>query len=86
MRFQGTVIEEDEHTFGILVVQESTLRVPSQASEMQHFAAQVFGDDIPVILMATNAKGEASYFGSDEIVEYLSKKDPNSIELTWFDV
>jgi hypothetical protein len=86
MRFQGTMVEDDQYTFGILVVQESTLRVPSQAAEMQHFAAQVFGDDIPIVLMATNPEGKASYYGSDDLVAYLSTKDPKSLELTWLDV
>jgi hypothetical protein len=86
MRFQGTVVEDEKYTFGILVVQESTLKVPSQASEMQNFAAQVFGDDIPIVLMATNSEGKSSYFGSDELVTYLSTKDPKSLDLTWLDV
>ena len=85
MRFQGTVVEEDDYNFGVVVVQESTIRVPSQASTMQQFGTQVFGD-IPVVLMAKGSDGKPSYFGRQDLVDYLSKSDSGSLELMWFDI
>lgn len=85
MRFEGTVIEEEGLEFGILVVQESTIRVPSQAAEMETFGVRVFGD-IPIILMARSSQGAPVYHGRQDLVDFLSKKDPSSLSLTWIDV
>lgn len=85
MRFEGTVIEEDGLEFGILVVQESTIRVPSQATEMQNFGVRVFGD-IPVVLMARTSQGAPVFHGPQELVDFVTKKEPSSLSLTWFDV
>lgn len=72
MKFQGALVKERGVTFGIVVVKPHVLNNPSQAESMRTLGTRAFGQ-VPVILMAQNAKGVPTYFGRRDIVNFLAK-------------
>ncbi len=72
MRFQGSVIKEQGVTFGIIVVKPHVLNNPSARTEMQSFGVRAFGN-MPIVLMAQNSSGVATYWGRSDLTKFLSR-------------
>lgn len=72
MKFQGALMKEQGVTFGIIVVNPNILNRPPEAETMQNFGIRVFGP-VPIVLMAQNPRGNPTYYGRRDIVEFLSK-------------
>ena len=69
MRFQGSVIKEQGVTF---VVKPHVLNNPSARTEMQSFGVRAFGN-MPIVLMAQNSSGVATYWGRSDLTKFLSR-------------
>lgn len=69
--FDGAVIKEQGLTFGIAVVRRSLLTNPAARDQAIVEFSEVFGS-IPTVLMAQDGAGTPTYFGRDDIVEFLA--------------
>lgn len=72
MRFQGAVIKEQGVTFAVVVVRNAVLHSPSRREEVRgHFETQVFRG-LPVVLMAQDSRGRATYNGRRDLASFLA--------------
>lgn len=71
MRFQGAKITEQGVTFGILIVKSHVLNSPSQRDEMLTHGVRLFGG-VPTVLMAQDHRGVPSYYGRQDIVNFMA--------------
>lgn len=78
MKIQGAVIQEQGVTFGIIVVKQYVLHSPSRRTSVQNFGVQAFGP-MPIVLMAQDSRGVPTYWGRNDIVNFLSKVPPQCI-------
>lgn len=78
MQFDGALIREQGVTFAIIVVKQHVLNSPHERDQMQQFGMQVFGP-IPIILMAQDTRGIPTYYGRQDIVNFLSRVNPAAI-------
>lgn len=72
MKFQGTVIKEQNVTFAIVIVKKSILNDKTKANETINSFQPIF-PGLPIVLMAQDAKGTPTYYGRDDISKFLSK-------------
>lgn len=70
MVFDGAVITEQGLTFAIAIVKSSALQSPDREKFRRSFV-QVFGP-MPIVLMAQNYQGRATFFGRTDIVKFLA--------------
>ena len=71
MQIDGAIIREQGLTFAIVVVKRHVLEVADRAyAATASFARHLRG--MPIILMAQDASGRATYFGRRDIVRFLS--------------
>lgn len=78
MKFQGAVIKEQGVTFAIVIVKKVVLDNRSDANSTIRSFQPVFAGT-PVVLMAQDSRGAASYFGRHDIVNFLSRVPMASI-------
>lgn len=78
MTFEGSVITEQNVTFGIIIVKPYVLNDVSAKQQMELFGKRAFGN-IPIILMAQNSVGTPTYYGRKDIVQFLSHVHPSRI-------
>ena len=71
MKFQGAKIKEQGVTFAIVVVQMYVIQNQSESRQTIVSFKRVFGN-IPIVLMAQDSLGRATYFGRDDIVKFLA--------------
>lgn len=71
MRFDGAVIEEQGVTFGVAIVKPHVLNSPMERDDAIRAFTDVFGG-IPTILMAQDSHGTPTYFGRNDIVEFMA--------------
>lgn len=74
MTFEGAIVKEQGVTFGIVVVQESAIRVSSAAQELIGGLQAVMGV-VPVVLMAQDFRGAPKYYGRKDVVDFLARID-----------
>jgi hypothetical protein len=72
MQFQGAVIKEQGVTFGIIIVKPAVLRSQDKRAGVRSFGTRAFGR-MPIVLMAQDSQGVATYSGRRDIVNFLSK-------------
>ena len=77
MGFDGAIIKEQGVTFTIAVVKPSVLTSPSREKIRASFVP--FFGNIPIILMAQNARGIPTYNGRRDIVHFLANINPARI-------
>jgi len=77
MGFDGAIIKEQGVTFAIAVVKPSVLTSPSREKIRASFVP--FFGNIPIILMAQNARGIPTYNGRRDIVHFLANINPARI-------
>ncbi|WP_405283445.1 hypothetical protein V3331_16370 [Gaopeijia maritima] len=59
-------------TFAIVVVKRSVINDRGRASEAADSFRTIFGP-VPIVLVAQDTRGTATYFGRDDIVRFLAK-------------
>lgn len=71
MRIQGAVIEEQGVTFAIVVVKR---RIVSNSIEADRAiqAFQPIFPDLPIVLMAQDTRGAPTYYGRQDIAQFLA--------------
>ena len=71
MKFQGALIKEQGVTFAVVVVMKSVLDNRSNANDaIQNFQPVFSGH--PVVLMAQDSRGVPSYYGRQDIVNFIA--------------
>ncbi len=78
MQFEGAVIREQNVTFAVVIVKKHVLDNRAQANSM----ARAFGGafpGLPVVLMAQDSRGRASYYGRSDISGFLARTPLNAI-------
>jgi len=78
MKFQGSVITEQNITFGIVIVKPHVLNIESERGDMFRFGRRAFGS-MPIILMAQDSSGTPTYYGRKDIVAFLANLHPSQI-------
>lgn len=71
MRFQGAVIKEQGQAFAVVVVKSHVVQSNSSAGDAIHAFAPAFGG-IPVVLMAQDGRGRATYHGRPDISRFMA--------------
>jgi len=72
MQFEGAVIREQGVTFAVVIVKKHVLdnRVEANGA-IRAFSSALPG--MPIVLMAQDSRGRASYYGRDDISRFLSR-------------
>ncbi len=71
MNFQGAIIKEQGVTFAVVIVKKHVIDSTFTANEcICNF--QPFFPSLPVVLMAQDYHGRATYYGRKDIVKFLS--------------
>jgi len=78
MQFEGAVITEQGVTFAIVIVKPYLLDSSSQREDTRSGFSNVF-PRIPIIPMAQDARGRATYHGRPDIVQFLARISPSRI-------
>lgn len=71
MRVQGAVIREQGQTFAVVVVKPHVLQSSAAAAHTIRAVAPVFG--VPVVLMAQDGRGRATYYGRPDIARFMAR-------------
>lgn len=72
MRFEGAVVREQGVSFAIVVVKRHILDNTIQANQTARSFGSAF-PDLPVVLMAQDARGSATYYGRPDITRFLAR-------------
>lgn len=72
LEFDGALIEEQGVTFGIVIVKLNVMRDHAMRDRVLEGAQLIFFG-VPVIIMAQNASGSATYYGRKDIVDFLAE-------------
>jgi hypothetical protein len=73
VQFQGAVIKEQTVTFAVVIVKQHLLDNHAEANRLiSSFQQSVFGY-IPVVLMAQDSRCVPSYYGRQDIAQFLSR-------------
>lgn len=71
MRIQGAIIREQGQTFAVVIVKPNVLQNHTEAASMIASFSPVFGG-VPVVLMAQDSRGRATYYGRKDIARFLA--------------
>lgn len=74
----GAVIEEQGVKFAVAVVQRSLLNQPSARDRALVEFAGLFGG-LPTVLMAQDGRGVPTYYGRQDLVDFLASVPMESI-------
>lgn len=72
MEFEGAIIKEQGITFAIVVVRPHVLNSNIECNNARSSFSGIF-PGMPIILMAQDSRGRATYQGRTDIVRFLSK-------------
>ena len=78
VKIQGSVIREQGQTFAIVIVKMFVLDSLIEREKMQSSLRQLF-PNMPIILMAQDARGIPKYWGKIDIVNFLATIDISQI-------
>ena len=76
--FQGAIVTEQGVTFAVVIVKPHVVDSPSLAKDVISAFRPIFGY-MPVVLMAQDFSGRATYYGRSDIVDFLAGISPSSI-------
>jgi hypothetical protein len=76
--FQGALVREQGATFAIVIVKPHVLQVPDQARAAITSFQPLF-PGAPIVLMAQNHQGVPTYYGRQDLVNFLSRVPIGSI-------
>lgn len=72
MRFEGAIVREQGVSFAIVVVKRHILDNTIQANQTARSFGSAF-PGLPVVLMAQDARGRATYYGRPDITRFLAR-------------
>lgn len=78
MHFEGALIKEQGVTFAIVIVKSHVLNSSGGAQSARSSFSGIF-PGVPIILMAQDSSGRATYHGRTDIVRFLSRVSPSRI-------
>ena len=78
MRFEGAIVREQGIVFAIVVVKRHILDNNAEANRVARSFQPAF-PGMPVVLMAQNHRGAATYFGRPDIARFLARVPLSSI-------
>lgn len=78
MRFQGAIVREQGIVFAIVVVKRNILDSNAEAARVARSFQPAF-PGMPVVLMAQNTRGAATYFGWPDIARFLTRVSVSAI-------
>lgn len=71
MQFEGAVIREQGVTFAVVVVKRAVVQSRTRAAEAIRSFGGIF-PGMPVVLMAQDGGGRASFFGRSDLTRFLA--------------
>lgn len=78
MQFEGAVLREQGVTFAIVVVKRHIVDNRAEAQSAIRSFSPVF-PGVPVVLMAQDSSGRATYFGRPDITRFMSHVSPSRV-------
>ncbi|WP_339671678.1 hypothetical protein [Dasania marina] len=78
IKVQGAVIKEQGVTFAITVVKRHVLNSLMQSQQTAQSFQPLF-PGMPIVLMGQGSRGTPTYWGSKDIVAFLSNINPSRI-------
>ncbi|MBY0306777.1 MAG: hypothetical protein K2W86_16690 [Sphingomonas sp.] len=78
MQFEGAVLREQGVTFAIVVVKRHVVDNRTEAQSAIRSFSPVF-PGVPVVLMAQDSSGRATYFGRPDITRFMSHVSPSRV-------
>jgi hypothetical protein len=72
MQFEGALIKEQGVSFAIVVVKPHILNDNTESNNARNSFSRFF-PGVPIILMAQDLRGRATYLGRPDIVRFLSR-------------
>ncbi len=78
MQLEGAVVQEQGVTFAIVVVKAGVIRCAQRATQAAH-SFQRFFPGLPIVLMAQDSGGRATYRGRKDISRFLARIPIHSI-------
>lgn len=72
MQFEGAVIREQNVTFAVVIVKRHIIDSRTQANEAIRSFSSAF-PGMPVVLMAQDSRGRASYYGRNDLSQFLAR-------------
>lgn len=73
MTFQGAVIREQGVRFALVVVKKHVINNKTEANQTIQTFQQKFFKGMPVVLMAQNSRGRATYYGRRDISKFMAR-------------
>jgi len=71
MQIEGAVIREQGQTFAVVIVKLHIVQDRNSAAKMIEGVTPTFG--VPVVLMAQDNRGKATYYGRPDIARFMAK-------------
>lgn len=71
MQFEGAVIKEQNITFAVVIVKEAVLNCRQRSIKTIRSLSSAFSG-LPVVLMAQDRRGRATYYGRKDLSNFLS--------------
>lgn len=78
MRIQGAVVREQNVTFAIVIVKKHVVENRLEANEALGSFRPLF-PGLPIVLMAQDHNGRATYYGRQDISRFLSRVPTRAI-------
>jgi len=77
-QIEGAIVKEQGITFAIVVVKHTIIQSSSENQEAINAYRHIF-PGMPIILMGQDSQGKSTYYGPEDIVNFLAKVDPHRI-------
>ncbi len=71
MKFQGALIKEQGVTFAVVIVQRRVIDNRSEANNVILSFQPIF-PGVPIVLMAQDSRGTPTYYGRQDLVNFLA--------------
>lgn len=81
MRFEAAMLKYQDRNFAVVAVKPAVLANKARAALTKRGYARAFAGT-PVVLMAKDAKGKPSYYGSPALVGAIAALPPGSIRFS----
>lgn len=82
MTFEGALIREQGVEFAIVIVKRNVIQNRIEANRAVAAFGQHFG--VPVVLMAQNMRGVPTYYGRNDLVNFLANTPMQAIPWSRF--
>ena len=78
LKIQGAVIKEQGVTFAVIPVKKNILGSQMKCQQTAQSFQPMF-PDIPIVLMGQDSRGTPTYWGRNDIVNFMSNIHPSRI-------